>query len=241
MATALITGAGIRIGSAVARALGQAGYDLALQAHRSLGPLETLAEEMRALGRHVSLYAADLSDPPAVDALGARLRAEHAALDVVVHNAGLYEHVPFESITREQYRTLMSVNLEAPFFLTQALLPLLRAAKEPLVVHITDIGGERAVSGFAHYSVSKAALRMLTRALAVELAPHVRVNSVAPGAVAFPESYDAAARRDVLERIPLGREGRVEDIARAVVFLAREAPYLTGQELVVDGGWSARL
>jgi pteridine reductase len=241
MATAFITGAGIRIGSAVARALGQAGYDLALHAHRSVKSLETLAAELRGLGRQVSLYSADLSDPRGVDELGARVRAAHPTLDVVVHNAGLYERVAFESISREQYRTMLSVNLDAPFFLTQALLPSLRAAVQPLVVHLTDIGGERAVSHYAHYSVSKAALVMLTRALAVELAPHVRVNAVSPGTVAFPESFDVAAREAILQSIPMGREGSVEDVARVVVFLAREAPYITGQVLTVDGGRSARL
>jgi pteridine reductase len=241
MATAFITGAGIRIGSAVARGLGRAGYDLALHAHRSVKPLEVLAEELRGLGRKVSLYSADLSEPQAVDELGARVRADHPALDVLVHNAGMYERVAFESITREQYRKMLAVNVDTPFFLTQALLPSLRAAAQPLVVHITDIGGERAVSHYAHYSVSKAALLMLTRALAVELAPHVRVNAVSPGTVAFPESFDAAAREALLQRVPMGREGSVEDIARVVVFLAREAPYVTGQVLTVDGGMSAQL
>ena len=241
MATAFITGAGIRVGSAVARALGHAGYDLALHAHRSVSSLEAMAGELRALGRRVWLYTADLSIPQAVDELGARLRTEHPALEVLVHNAGLYERVAFENITREQYRTMQAVNVEAPFFLTQALLPSLRAAANPLVVHLTDIGGERAVSHYAHYSVSKAALLMLTRALAVELAPRVRVNAVSPGTVAFPESFDAAARQEVLQRIPMGREGSVEDIARVVVFLAREAPYITGQIIPVDGGRSAQL
>jgi pteridine reductase len=109
------------------------------------------------------------------------------------------------------------------------------------VVHITDVAGERAVSHYAHYSVSKAGLLMLTRALAVELAPHVRVNAVSPGTVAFPENFGAAEREATRQRIPMGREGSVEDIARVVVFLAREAPYMTGQVVTVDGGRSAQL
>ncbi|WP_223639190.1 SDR family oxidoreductase [Corallococcus sp. EGB] len=241
MGTAFITGAGVRVGSAVARALGRAGYDLALHANRSMEPLEALAHELRALGRDVTLYSGDLSDAQAVDALGARVREAHPALDVVVHNAGLYERVDFADVTREQYRRMQAVNVDAPFFLTQALLPSLRAGKDPLVVHLTDIGGERAVSHYAHYSVSKAGLVMLTRALAVELAPHVRVNAISPGVVAFPEHFDEAARKEVLERVPMGREGSVEDVARTVVFLAREAPYLTGQVIAVDGGRSAQL
>lgn len=241
MGTAFVTGAGIRIGSAVARALGRAGYDLALHANRSLDSLQSLAEELRGLGRRVTLHAGDLSHPDAVDALGAQVRAACPSLDVVVHNAGLFERVDFADITRAQYRRMLGVNLDAPFFLTQALLPSLRAGKDPLVVHLTDIGGERPVSHYAHYSVSKAGLIMLTRALAVELAPHVRVNAVSPGTVAFPEDFDAAAREAVLKRIPMGREGSVEDIARTVVFLAREAPYITGQVIAVDGGRSAQL
>lgn len=241
MGTAFVTGAGIRIGGAVARALGHAGYDLALHAHRSLGPLEALADELRALGRRVTLHTADLGNPDAVDALAAGVLEAWPALDVVVHNAGLFERVDFASITRAQYRAMLAVNLDTPFFLTQALLPSLRAGKDPLVVHITDVGGERPVSHYAHYSVSKAGLIMLTRALAVELAPHIRVNAVSPGTVAFPEDFDATAREAVLKRIPLGREGSVEDIARTVVFLAREAPYITGQVIAVDGGRSAQL
>ncbi|SEU37534.1 SDR family oxidoreductase [Stigmatella erecta] len=241
MATAFVTGAGIRVGRAVARALGQAGYELALHAHRSSQELEALAEELRGQGGRVTLYSADLSNPREVDALGARVRAAHPVLDVAVHNAGLYERVAFEAITRAQYQRMLGVNLDAPFFLTQALLPALRAAPAPLVVNITDIGGERAVSHFAHYSVSKAALIMFTRALAVELAPQVRVNAISPGAVILPEFFDAAERQDVLQRIPLQREGSGEDIARTVLFLAREAPYITGQVFAVDGGRSAVL
>jgi pteridine reductase len=241
MGTAFITGAGVRVGSAVARALARAGYDLALHANRSLEPLEALADELRGLGRAVALYRADLSDPEAVDALGAAVRKAHPSLDVVVQNAALYERVAFEDVTREQYRRMQAVNLEAPFFLTQALLPSLRAGRQPLVVHLTDIGGERAVSHYAHYSVSKAGLVMLTRALAVELAPHVRVNAISPGVVVFPEHYDAAAKQAELQHVPMGREGTVEDVARTVLFLAREAPYITGQVIALDGGRSARL
>ncbi|MFY1827499.1 SDR family NAD(P)-dependent oxidoreductase [Myxococcus fulvus] len=241
MGTAFITGAGIRIGQAVARALAHAGYDVALHANRSLEALTVLADELRALGRRVTVHAADLSRPEAVDALGASVREAWPALDVVVHNAGLYERVPFEDISREQYRTMLGVNLDAPFFLTQALLPSLLAGKDPVVVNICDIAGERPEGHFAHYSVSKAGLLMLTRALAVELAPRVRVNAVSPGVAAFPESFDAAAREQILRRIPMGREGSVEDVARAVVFLAKDAPYITGQVIAVDGGRSVKL
>ncbi|QRK06391.1 SDR family oxidoreductase [Archangium violaceum] len=241
MPTAVVTGAGVRLGKAIALALAEAGYDLALHVHRSTEGAEEVARKARALGRTATVYRADLGSPREVESLAVTLREAHPAIDVLVNNAGLYERVAFEDITREQYHRMLGVNLEAPFFLTQALLPALRTAPQPLVVNITDIGGERPESHYAHYSVSKAGLIMLTRALAVELAPRVRVNAVSPGTVVFPENFDEAARQALLARIPLGREGSAEDVARVVVFLAREAPYISGQVIAVDGARSAQL
>lgn len=241
MPTAVITGAGIRIGKAIALALAEAGYDLALHVHRSTEGAEEVAGKARALGRSVMLHRADLGTPQGVESLAAAVREAHPAIDVLVNNAGIYERLAFEDITREHYHRMMGINLEAPFFLTQALLPALRAAPQPLVVNLTDIGAERAESHYAHYSVSKAGLIMLTRALAVELAPRVRVNAVSPGTVVFPEGFDEAAQKAILARIPLGRVGAAEDVARVVVFLAREAPYISGQVIAVDGARSAQL
>ncbi|HSP79028.1 MAG TPA: SDR family oxidoreductase [Myxococcaceae bacterium] len=241
MPTAVVTGAGIRIGKAIALALAEAGHDLVLHVHRSSQGAEEVAEEARALGRTVTLLRADLGTREGVESLAAAVLEAHPSLDVLVNNAGIFERLAFEEITREQYHRMMGINLEAPFFLTQALLPALRAAPQPLVVNLTDIGGERAESHYAHYSVSKAGLIMLTRALAVELAPQVRVNAISPGTVVFPEDFDEAARQATLARIPLGRVGSAEDVARVVVFLAREAPYISGQVIAVDGARSAQL
>jgi pteridine reductase len=240
MKTAFVTGAGIRVGRAIAISLARAGYDLALHAHSSVQALEELAAEARSLGCEVTLHTADLADADAVDRLADEVRAAHPVLDLLVHNAGIFERVPFEAINRTQYARMQAINLEAPFFLTQALLPCLRAAPAPSVIHVTDIAAERPYSEYAHYSVSKAGLLMLTRALAVELGPHVRVNAVAPGTVAFPADYDQATRDAILARVPLGREGDVFDVARAVVFLVTQ-PYVTGQVINVDGGRSVML
>lgn len=240
MKTAFVTGAGIRVGRAIALALADAGYDLVLHAHASVQALEEVAGEVRRRGRNAWLHTADLSDGEAVDRLAGVLRDAHPALDLVVHNAGLFERVPFGSIDRARYRRMQAVNLEAPFFLTQGLLPSLLAAASPCVIHVTDIAAERPYEGYAHYSVSKAGLLMLTRALAVELGPRVRVNAVAPGTVAFPPDFDEAARAEILARIPLAREGDPADVARAVVFLAGQ-PYVTGQVINVDGGRSVVL
>ena len=241
MPVALVTGAGIRIGRATARALAEAGFDLALHAHGSADKLDSLRSELTALGRRVECFGADLSTEHGVESLARSVGDRFPALDALVHNAGIFERVAFGDITRAQYRRMMAINLEAPFFLTQGLLPQLRAAASPSVVHVTDIGGERALSHYAHYGVSKAGLLMLTRQLAVELAPHVRVNAVSPGTVAFPEDFTPEQRASVLRRVPMAREGTVEDIARAVVFLVTAAPYVTGQVLAVDGGRSAQL
>ena len=238
---ALVTGAGVRLGRAIALALAEAGYDVVLHAHRSGAARDDVARAVQALGRRTFTETADLSDPDAVDALGARIARDHPVLDAIVHNAGLFEQVAYEDITRAQYRRMMAVQIDAPFFLTQALLPSLRAAHDPVVVHITDVAATRPVTRYAHYSVSKAALEMLTRALATELGPRIRVNAVAPGTVMFPADFDEAARARILARIPLGREGTAEDVARAVRFLVVDGPYVSGQTLAVDGARGSHL
>lgn len=241
MPIAFVTGAGVRIGRATACALAAAGYDLALHANASLAPLQALRTELEALGRTIHLFQADLSQEQSLDNLALQLKSQYTHLDVVVHNAAIFERVPFQNISREQYRKMLAINLDAPFFLTQALLPLLHAAPAPSVIHITDVGGERAMSQYSHYGVSKAGLIMLTRQLAVELAPHIRVNAISPGAIAFPADFSPEQQLAHLRRVPMGREGSVEDIARTVVFLVKDAPYITGQILAVDGGRSSWL
>ncbi|WP_224367785.1 SDR family oxidoreductase [Hyalangium versicolor] len=242
MPIALVTGAGVRVGRAIALALARAGFDLLLHVNSSVQPAEQVAEEIRGLGRSATVLRANLEDPLGVESLATAVGRATRVLDLLVHNAGLYEQIPFAEISRQAYQRMLAVNLDAPFFLTQALLPALEAAESPLVVHITDVGAERpVVPGYVHYAVSKAGLLMLTRALALELAPRVRVNAVAPGAVAFPTDFDEERRQEELAHVPLGREGTVEDIARTVVFLATQAPYITGQAINVDGGRSSVL
>lgn len=238
---ALITGAGIRVGRAIAEALAAAGYDLFLHANRSRAGVEEVRRAVEAAGAEATILLADLSDPDEVDRLAGEVAQATDALDLVVHNAAIYQKSPFAATDRASYRRMLAINLDAPFFLSQALLPLLERGRSPSIVHIGDIGGAAAEPGYAHYAVSKAGLLMLTRALAVELAPTIRVNSVSPGTVAFPPDFDPEARERILARIPMGREGVVDDIAKAVVFLAKDAPYVTGQDLAVDGGRSALL
>jgi pteridine reductase len=244
MSTALVTGAGIRVGRAIALGLAGAGYDLILHAHHSRDAVEAVAREVRALGREAVVTLADLSIEAGQQALAADVEKLTAStwLDVVVHSAAAFERVAFDKIDRDAWRKMLALNLEAPFFVTQALLPALRRAPNPSVVCITDIAAERPIAGYAHYTASKAALTGVVRALSAELAPEgIRVNGVAPGTVIFPEDFDAAARERIVSRIPLRREGTPDDVAKAIVYLVRDAPYVTGHVLAVDGGRSSVL
>ncbi len=236
MPLALVTGAGVRVGRAIALALADAGFDLVLHANRSRRELDGVAAEARRRSRTATAVFADLGAAEGTSELVRAVAAVSPRLDVLVNSAGLYERVPFAALTRAQVERMMRVNVEAPLFLVQGLLPLLRAAPSPCVVNVTDVAVARPYAGYAHYMVSKAALEELTKALAVELAPEVRVNAVAPGTVAFPEDFDAPKRARILARVPAGREGTPEDVGRAVVYLVRDAPYVTGHTLTVDGG-----
>lgn len=232
---ALVTGAGVRVGKAVALALASDGFDVIVHGNRSMDGVRDTASQIHAMGRTAYVEQADLADDASVDALAQRLVAQHARIDVVVHSAGIFEEVSFGHVQREQFRRMQRINAEAPFFLTQGLLPALEQGA--LVVHILDVTAHRPVKKYAHYTMAKAALYGLTKALCVELGPTIRVCGIAPGIVApFPEQFDAELRERIVKRIPLKRVGEPDDIGRAVVFLAR-SPYMNGVVLPVDGGW----
>lgn len=234
---ALVTGGAIRVGRAISLALAHAGYDLVLHANRSRREADELAAELSALGRRVQVVTADLSQLDQVAQLVSRVSAP---LDLLVSSAAAYEHVNFADVTPAQFAHMFDVNVRAPFFLIQGLLPALRAAPSPSIVTITDMAVDHAYTSshfFSPYIASKAALAQLSRSLALELGPAIRVNAVAPGPVAMAAETTEAQRADILERIPLRREGRPEDVAAAVVFLST-ASYVTGQTLTVDGGLS---
>lgn len=224
------------MGRAIALALGRAGFDVIVHANRSVKDAAEVVKELEAMGRTARVEAADLSSPDGPKQLASRVQK----LDVLVNSAATYEHANFADITRAQLDRMFSVNVVAPFMLTQALAPVLKASGAGCVVNITDMAVTHAYTPthfFAHYLASKAALDQLTRAWALELGPAIRVNAVAPGPVAMAAETTGDQRSDILGRIPLKREGRPEDVAQAVVFLA-QSPYITGQTLRVDGGLS---
>jgi pteridine reductase len=239
---ALVTGSARRIGAAIARRLHAAGYDLALHYRGSADDAQALATELEgARADSTLLLQADLAEFDRLPELVAKTIGRFGRLDALVNNASGFHPTPFGTTTPAQWDELFAINARAPFFLSQAAAPHLADAGGA-IVNIADIHAERPLRGHAVYAMGKAALLHMTRALALELAPQVRVNAVSPGAILWPEhpdksiGKDADAQAAILARTPLGRTGTPEDIAEAVRWLLQDARYCTGQVLRVDGG-----
>ncbi len=236
---ALVTGAPKRIGAAIARELAQCGFDVAVHYRSSKAEALQVVEDCRAQGTEAFALAADLTTVEGCRSVVEQVRARWSRLDLLVNNASLFEPVPFEEIDLDAWERMLSLHARAPLLLSQGLLPLLREAGG-LVINLCDIGAEKPVRGYTPYSVSKAALLMLTRSMAVELAPQVRTIGISPGQVAWPESYEQALRDRLTHRIPMGRVGTPEEVAALVRFAALEGTYLNGAIIPVDGGLSSR-
>lgn len=239
---ALITGAGRRVGAVTARTLHAAGYDLALHYRQSADDARALADELeRQRGGSTLLLQAELADLPALPALIEQLLAHYGRLDALVNNASAFFPTPLGTATPAQWDALFASNAQAPFFLSQAAIPALREAHGG-IVNLVDIYAERPLAQHTVYCMAKAALAAMTRSLALELAPQVRVNGVAPGAVLWPsDGKPYADQQAMLARTPLQRAGTPDDVAGAVLWLLRDAPYVTGQIIRVDGGRSLSL
>jgi pteridine reductase len=236
---ALVTGAARRIGAGIVRGLHGAGYRIVLHYQRSAAEAESLAAALNeSRPGSVRLLRGDLAETGKLGDLVESAAGFWGRLDGLVNNASAFYPTPVETVTEAQWDDLMASNLKAPFFLAQAAAGHLQQ-RRGCIVNIADIYAERPLRGYPVYSIAKAGLAALTRALAVELAPEVRVNGVAPGAVLWPErGPDEEEKAELLARIPLGRPGAPSDIAGAVLFLMKDAPYVTGQILSVDGGRS---
>lgn len=234
---ALITGAAKRVGAQIARTLHAAGYDLALHYRRSRADMGALCAELEGTRANSTLaLQAELADVAALSALVEHSIERFGRLDALVNNASTFYATPVGSVTPAQWDELIASNSRAPFFLAQAAAPHLKKAQGS-IVNIVDIYAERPLPGHPVYCMAKAALAMMTQALARELGPDVRINAVAPGAVLWPESGKAYAdQRELVARTPLARAGAPQDVATAVLFLLRDAKFTTGQILRVDGG-----
>ena len=234
---ALITGSARRIGAAIARTLHAAGYDLALHTRNSRGELDALAAELEHArpGSTLTLQA-ELGDFDRLPEMLAHTIGRFGRLDALVNNASSFHPTAIGTATPSQWDALFASNARAPFFLAQAAAPHLKASGGA-IVNLTDLYAERPLREHTVYCMAKAALLMMTKSLALELGPEVRVNAVAPGAILWPEaSGNTAAQAAMLARTPLGRTGTSEEVAEAVRWLLQDATYSTGQVLHLDGG-----
>ena len=241
--TILVTGAARRLGSAIARELHATGANLMLHYRQASAAAAALASELNSVRpASAACLQADLLDVEALPRLVADTVTRFGRLDALVNNASSFFPTPLGTIDLASWDDLIGSNLKAPLFLTQAAAPHLIAAQGS-VVNITDIHAERPLAAYPLYCAAKAGLLGLTRALAIELAPRVRVNAVAPGPILWPDSgvFDNAARQDIVAHTLLQRAGCPQDIARAVCYLLNDADYITGQVINVDGGRTAHL
>lgn len=238
----LVTGGARRVGAAIVRALHGRGLAVVLH-HRDAGPeARALKAELETQRPHsVVLAQADLLTAAAAATVVAAAMAAFGRLDMIVNNASSFYPTPLATATSGDWDDLIGTNVKAPFFLIQAAGAAL-AARGGAIVNIVDIHADRPLKGYPIYSIAKAGLVMLTKSLARELAPAVRVNAIAPGTILWPQhGVDDHQKREILARIPQRRSGDPADIAAACAFLLLDAPYVTGQVLAVDGGRSVVL
>ena len=234
-AAALVTGAGTRLGQAIAIGLAQSGCDVAIHYHGSAKGAEETARAVRSARRRAELFQADLTDAAAARGLADQAARALKRLDVVINSAAIMVREPVETVTPESWDATLDHNLRAMFFVSQGAVPHLRRAKGK-IVNIADIAGMEPWPAYVPHCVSKAGVIMLTKALARALAPDVAVNGVAPGAVLLPEDWDEQAREHIRSTTPLERLGSPDDVVAAVRFLLAGTDYITGTVLVVDGG-----
>lgn len=234
--TAIITGGARRIGAALARELHGLGLDVIIHYHTSGAAAQVLVRELNAQ-RPCSAHAlgADLAGSASCATLIEQACAINQRLDVLVNNAAVFKPTPVGGMAESAWEEIMNVNLRAPLFLSLAAAGEL-ARTSGCIINIADIHAERPLRNYTLYSISKAGLITLTKSLARELGPAVRVNAVSPGAIEWPETMGDAMRRMILDRTVMQRKGDVTDISRAVRYLVNDAGYTTGQVLVVDGG-----
>jgi pteridine reductase len=236
---ALVTGAARRIGAAISRRLHQHGANVAIHYRESSDEANALCDELNAARPDSAMsLRADLSDTSAFPELIDSVTEWHGQLDILINNASSFYPTELGHVSEADWDNLIGTNLKAPLFLAQAALVPLRSSRG-VIVNIVDIHAQRPLRNHAVYGAAKAGLAMLTRSLAKDLGPDIRVNGVSPGAILWPETeLSDAAKKSILGQIPLGRTGEPDDIAGCVLYLVRDATYVTGQIIAVDGGRS---
>lgn len=231
---ALVTGAGKRIGRAVALRLASEGAEVAVHYGKSEAEAREVVAQIQKLGGRAISLKADLTDIAEIQSLVPGIEKEFGRLDILVNNAANFIETRFAGITEAIWDESLNTNLKAPFFMAQAAAPLLTQAGKGVIVNFSDIGGLMGWPGFLAHSISKAGVIMMTRALAKELAPKIRVNAIAPGTITMPGD-PPDWEQDFIRRAPLKRSGTPQDITDAVMYLVT-AEFVTGEVLVVDGG-----
>jgi len=233
----LVTGSAKRLGRSIALELAQAGADVVVHYHRSAGEARSLVRQIHTLGRRAISIAADLTEPPQIARLFELIDENLQRLDVLVNNASLLERGPLEQMTVEQWERLMAINARAAALCAQQAAKRMKQSGQGRIINMIDVAATRPFAGYVAYCSSKGALATLTRTLAKALAPQILVNGVSPGLILLPEGQSDRQIARLMEKVPMGRAGRPEEIAATVRFLA-ETDYITGQIIDVDGGRS---
>jgi len=233
-----VTGGGRRIGRVIALTFARAGADVAVNYFNSRAEALRTLKEIQALGRSAIALRADVSKPAEVRRMFSQVKRRFHRLDVLVNNAGIFFPVRWDRLSEKDWDRVLEINLKGPFFAAQAAAKMMLARKRGHIINISSLGGLQAWPSYMHYCASKAGNIMLTRCLARALAPRIRVNSIAPGTILFPDEERTPALRRSIRGTPLKRPGRPEDIAEMALCLATHGDYITGQVFVVDGGQS---
>ena len=232
---ALVTGAGRRLGRAIALALAERGMRVAVHYHQAEAEARATVDRITGMGRDSAVFPADLRDVAAARDLPSRVAARFGGLDVLVNSSGIMTRATVEETTAAMWDDMMNVNLRAGFFTAQGAAPFLRVARGK-IINLADVGGLEPWPRYGGYCISKAGVVMLTRVLARALAPDITVNAVAPGAVLPPEEWDEESREHLAQTTPLRRLGSPADVTAAILYLLEGGDYVTGETLVVDGG-----
>jgi NAD(P)-dependent dehydrogenase (short-subunit alcohol dehydrogenase family) len=235
---ALVTGGAVRVGRAIALALAGAGADVAIGYRRSAAEARATVGALSARGARAAAINADVGRPADARRLVAETVKRLGRLDILVNNAAVFFRTPFATVTPAEFDRIIAVNLKGAFFCAQAAARAMRR-RGGRIINIADVGATRAWPGYIPYGISKAGIVMLTKGLAVALAPAIQVNAVGPGVVLLPDGFPRASGKGLAARIPMGRHGEPADVAEAVRFFATCPEFITGQVLFVDGGATA--
>ncbi len=236
-AVVLITGAAVRVGRTAALALAEKGARIAFSYYLEEEPWQETLKEIEAFGKPALAVQAEMQSTASIQNLIDKTVDEFGRIDVLINNASVWLKAPFEEITEAEWDLSQAINLKGPFLASQKVTPLMRAQKQGLIINITDLSAFQTWSDYAHHAASKAGLVSLTKSMAFELAPEIRVNAIAPGTVMLPDNYTEGKRKWAEEKSLLKRVGSPEDVARMIIFLI-ENDFVTGSVYFVDGGRS---